>query len=114
MSMDVESSNPQPQIHDDGEEVEREVVPEGTQLNEPVPTTDYCKSGDYAELIACGVFFVVCISVNVAFGTIRMRPLPFRRYQLSYQNGGVQSLYVENQVNSEDYSGKETIDGELC
>lgn len=104
--METESLNQQPESHYDGEEVEREAVLEVTEENEPVQTTHYFKSGDFAELIVCGVFFLLCVSANAADGALRMRPIPFQLLG----NG----LYVENQVNSEDYSGQETIPGELC
>jgi len=73
----------------------------GRQLQDrEVPElTNYFNSSDFLELGCCVVIFLMCVSVSVV-NTVHQRPIPFQLL--------ADGSYVENQVNSQDFTG-ETI-----
>jgi len=91
MNMDDPNSNSDPLC---GEEVERQL-----QDHEAPERTNYFKSRDFLELVYCVVFFALCVSVS-SVNTVHQRPIPFQLL--------ADGSYVENQVNSQDFTG-ETI-----
>lgn len=89
--------------NNNGEEVERELARE--DVEERTDNPPYHKTSDFKELLCCGVFFLLCVAVGAVDISVRQRPIPFQLLG----NG----IYAENQVNSQEFTGHETVPGEL-
>jgi hypothetical protein len=89
--------------NNDGEEVERELAHDVDAERRDNPP--YWKTCNVCELLCCGVFFLLCVAVGAVDIAARQRPIPFQLLG----NG----IYAENQVNSEEFTGHETVPGEL-
>ena len=86
--------------------VEMEIGAAGVEYGTPSPERKpYFKSADFLELLSCGILLAVCIAVSKGISWVRQRPIPFQLL--------ADGSYAQNQVNSQSYSGDETISSKL-